>query len=295
MDDQPKTFVGVHGFSQGGELYCGRDISNLQVLLGGADAETTLELLHLAPTARDPAESPHCQILRQLSNDLSADVGHLLLEIGDRAFLTDVERARCWRKARDVAFDAARAGDSPEVAGQLAANELRGQIGIDGQPIADLSNVLGEFGMDAAEMDVGGGRDRMMVAATRGGSPIAVTLDTPRTATAWGVRFEQARALGHVLLDSLRGEAVGAASGPFASGTRRRRSGAFAAELLLPESALAGASHGRLDGIAAADTFGVLMAEYGVGARTAAFQLWNRGWLSSPAVRDELVDRHASS
>jgi hypothetical protein len=37
------------------------------------------------------------------------------------------------------------------------------------------------------------------------------------------------------------------------------------------------------------------MAEFGVGARTAAFQLWNRGWLSSPAVRDELVDRYASA
>lgn len=278
------------------EFYCGRDISNVQVLLGGADAKTTLELLHLAPTARDPAESPHCQILRQLSTDLSADVGHLLRDIGDRAFLPNAERARRWKKARVVAFDAARAGDSPEAAGQLAANELRGQIGIDGQPIADLSHVLGEFGIDAAETDVGGGgRDRMMVAATLGGSPIAVTLNTPRTATAWGVRFEQARALGHVLLDPLRGEAVGAASGPFASGTRHRRSGAFAAELLLPESALARASDGRLDGIATADAFGVLMAEYGAGARTAAFQLWNRGWLSSPAVRDELIDRYASS
>jgi hypothetical protein len=277
------------------ELYCGRDIVTLQAIVGASDASSTLESLHLPATATDPAESPHCQVLRDLSNNLSADVGGLLRELGDRVFALDVDRAQRWQQARAIALDAGRAGGSPEAAGQHAANELRRHLRLDGQPVANLAAVLGELGVDASESGVDGGRDRMMVAARLGGSPVAVTLGTSRTQTAWGVRFEQSRALGHVLLDSLRGKAIGAASGPFAGAVRRRRAGAFAAEFLLPETTLDRASNGRLDGVASSDAFGALMAEFGVGARTAAFQLWNRGWLSSPAVRDELVDRHAAA
>ena len=69
---------------------------------------------------------------------------------------------------------------------------------------------------------------------------------------------------------------------------------AFAAEFLLPEIALASASAQQLDGAANGDSFQQLMVRYGVGARTAAYQLWNRGWLSSPVVRDELIDRFGS-
>jgi Zn-dependent peptidase ImmA (M78 family) len=92
----------------------------------------------------------------------------------------------------------------------------------------------------------------------------------------------------------MRADAIGAASGPFAEATRVRRSGAFAAELLLPETAIAEASAHRLDGAAEDQTFQGLLASYGIGARTAAYQLWNRGWLSSPVVRDELVDQFGS-
>ena len=38
------------------------------------------------------------------------------------------------------------------------------------------------------------------------------------------------------------------------------------------------------------ETFERIMERYGVGARTAAFQLWNHGLLSSSQVRDELID-----
>jgi len=120
-----------------------------------------------------------------------------------------------------------------------------------------------------------------------------VTLETVRTSRPWGQRFEAARALGHVLLDPVRAGAIGAASGPFAQETRRRRSGAFAAELLLPESALAAANAGELDGAARGSSFADLLERYGVGARAAAYQLWNRGWLSSPDLRDDLIDRFA--
>jgi Zn-dependent peptidase ImmA (M78 family) len=99
--------------------------------------------------------------------------------------------------------------------------------------------------------------------------------------------------LGHALLDPLRADAFGAASTRWAQETRRRRSGAFAAELLLPASALEEASHGHLDGVYADGTFVKLLERYNVGARTAAHQLYNNGWLSSTSLRDELIDVYA--
>jgi hypothetical protein len=155
--------------------------------------------------------------------------------------------------------------------------------------------MLAQFGLSYSHSGVESERDRMVVALRDGGSPVARTLGTARTETIWGKRFEACRALGHILLDPLRAGAIGAASGPFAEATRRRRSGAFAAELLLPEAAIKEASGGRLDGAAEDNVFEGLLRDYGIGARTAAFQLLNRGWLSSPMVRDELIDRFGST
>lgn len=116
-----------------------------------------------------------------------------------------------------------------------------------------------------------------------------MVLANGRTATPWGRRFELARALGHLLLDQVRGEAIGAASGPQAVGSRRRRAGAFAAEILIPTAALEEASDGVLDGIIEGQRFGQLLERFGVGANTAAFHLWNQGFLSSTEVRDDLI------
>lgn len=66
-----------------------------------------------------------------------------------------------------------------------------------------------------------------------------------------------------------------AASSRYAQESRRPRSGAFAAEFLLPESALGRLSEGRLDGAADNTRFSEILSEYGVGARTAAHQLYN--------------------
>jgi hypothetical protein len=104
--------------------------------------------------------------------------------------------------------------------------------------------------------------------------------------------FEEARALGHALLDPLRGEVLGAAATRWTQSVRRRRSGAFAAELLLPESALVEASGGHLDGVCEDQTFTKLIERYGVGATTAAWQLYNHK-LVSPQARDEIIERHA--
>lgn len=134
----------------------------------------------------------------------------------------------------------------------------------------------------------------MMAGMRAGKGAAAVILPSARTSVAWGQRFEMARALGHFLLDPLRTSVLGAASSRFAGGDRRRRSGAFAAELLLPLAALGRVSGGRLDGAAEATVFKDLMDRYSVGARTAAYQLWNHGLLSSTVVRDDLIDEFAA-
>ena len=91
------------------------------------------------------------------------------------------------------------------------------------------------------------------------------------------------------MLDSYREGALGAVSSTFAQPWARRRSGAFAAELLLPSEALF-EDAGHLDSAAQQVTFQRIMERYRVGARTAAFQLRNHGLLSSSQVRDDLID-----
>jgi hypothetical protein len=50
-----------------------------------------------------------------------------------------------------------------------------------------------------------------------------------------------------------------------------------------------------VDGAADEHVFPQLLEQYGVGARTAAYQLWNRGWLSNPEIRDELIEEYGSA
>jgi len=134
----------------------------------------------------------------------------------------------------------------------------------------------------------------MITGFRRSGGAVAITLKSERTSAPWARRFEFARALGHLLTDPIRGDAVGAASSPYSSDLRRRRSGAFAAELLLPKSAMLELTHGEVDLGAEPGVFQQLMGRFGVGARTAAHHLWNHGLLSSTEVRDELVDSYAA-
>ena len=274
-------------------LFTGRTPEMLRRLLGVDREDALLPSVGLAG-ADDPAASPQCQVLRDLSPGADRDVGAVLQEVGRSARREDVDAMRRWRRMRAIAMDAAAAGNTPMAAGQLAAAEVRHALGLDGQPIPNIDATLTACGLRHSHESVPGHLDRMMVALHESGSPVAVTLDTIRTLRPWGERFEAARALGHVLLDPVRAGAIGAASGPFAQETRRRRSGAFAAELLLPESALEQASRGQLDGASEDRAFENVLRKYGVGAHTAAHQLLNRGWLSSPELRDDLIDRFAN-
>jgi len=200
--------------------------------------------------------------------------------------------AKSWEEARTLALDAARAGTSAEEAGQLAARSLRDALQLNGQPIVSTEETLHRFGVGIRLTNAKAEHEQMVLAAAAGGVPMATVLNTARTGTSWGRRFEHARALGHAVLDPLRSGALGAATTPWAQATRRRRSGAFAAELLLPLSACDEASDGHLDGVYAEQRFEALLQRYDVGAKTAAFQLYNHRRLSR-AIRDELIDRHA--
>jgi len=276
------------------ELFTGRELGVLEALFSTRGLDGLLTKLDLGNTSRDPAASPQCQILRDLSPTISPELGEVLIDIGNESAREKPEALRRWRRSRALALDAARPAGSPEEAGQLAAVELRQALQLDGLPINDSADVLTQLGLSYGHSSVPSQRDRMIVGLRDNGASIARTLETPRTSAPWGQRFESCRALGHLLLDPIRSGVIGAASGPFAQETRRRRSGAFAAELLLPETALARASAHQLDGAADDDVFQQLLQQYGIGARTAAYQLWNRGWLSSPLVRDELIDRFGS-
>lgn len=277
------------------ELLTGRGIDAIRAAVGVDDRQQFFARLGLGDFAEDPAASPQCQMLRDLSPRLALDVATVVMEVGTSALEhSPRERMTAWTGAREVAHDAASSASTEIEAGQLAAIELRRQMDLDSQPIVDVAGTLDRFGISSFRTNVLAAHDRMVVAGREDGSLVTATFDTPRTQTEWGRRFEGCRALGHLLLDPIRSGTIGAASGPFAQETRRRRSGAFAAEFLLPESAIAAASQNVLDGAADEDGFLHIMGTYGIGAQAAAYQMWNRGWISSEMLRDDLTLRYSA-
>ncbi len=276
------------------EYFTGRDLNALaSILRVEAQAAPVLERLGLTPGATDPAASAVCQMLRDVSPRPAPGLVTGLDAIAEGLGRNEPDHSGRWHQARSVSCDAGGTAHTLEEAGQLAANALRQAMGLDGRPIDDMPKVALDFGVAHQDLDVPGDGERMLVGAHEGGSPASVTLDSGRTRTHWGRRFETARALGHVLLDPMREGAIGAAGGPYSQATRRRRSGAFAAELLFPTAAMADVSDHRLDGAVDGNRFGPALSSYGIGARAAAHQLWNGGWLSSRVVRDELIDQFA--
>jgi len=276
------------------ELFTGRPLDTLQQLYGVAGISELSRALDLPESSSDPAASAQCQMLRDLSPDISRPLVEILRALSSETAQNRPDERRKWLEARDRAHDSARAAKSTVEEGYFAADEIRKVMGLDSQPVGDAHEFLAALGIDYAHSLVRSRDDRMVTAARIDGSAAARTLTTTRTDAAWAQRFEACRAVGHLLLDPVREGTIGAASGPFAQDTRRRRSGAFAAELLLPASAIAEVSGGRLDGAASDEVFAKILERFGVGARTTAHHLWNRGWLSSPVVRDELIDRFAS-
>ena len=257
----------------------------------GADTESDLrERLGIRADSDDPGGSVITRVLRDLPPGISESVR-------DEVWRLDRETRRVTDfadKLRTLARDAARAGSGPEVSGQLAAQELRDHLDLNGRPIEDVDGQLKAFGVNVIDSGVECSQERMLAGSRREFGAAAIINSTPRTRTPWGRRFESVRALGHLLLDTYRDDALGAASTAFAQPSTRRRSGAFAAEFLLPSEALL-EDAGSLDSWARPEKFERTLQQYGVGARTAAFQLWNHGLLSSSGVRDDLIDSFSSA
>lgn len=268
------------------EVYTGRSARELAELLGtGAAADISAHL----GIEHDPAASAVTQALRDLPPvEPAVAKGPLgaLLEETRRAGQTTTLRA--WRA---TAQDAAQAGTSVEEAGYQAAAVMRRHLGLDGQPVDDVTALLDRAGVSTSKRSESC-KARALTGWHADGGATAMLLDCERTRVRWGQRFEWMRALGHLLLDPLHGGALGAASSNFAQGARHRRAGAFAAEFLLPRTALEAETEGRLNNIDA-ERFRGLLERYGVGARTAAWQLWNRGWLTNTDLRDDLIEQYA--
>lgn len=239
----------------------------------------------LPEAASDPAIDPLAQVVRDLTRGTSTGPAH-------DSIVSHVRRpahppGHGWWDLRQQMLPAA--GGSFESDGYDGAQAARRILGLDGQPIDDVEALLRRVDVDVSAESPAAHADRMLVAGTASSRASTMVLANARTATPWGRRLELARALGHLLLDQVRGDAIGAASGPQAIASRRRRAGAFAAEVLLPTSALEETSGGVLDGIVEGQRFAQLLDRFGVGANTAAFHLWNRRLLSSAEVRDDLV------
>jgi Zn-dependent peptidase ImmA (M78 family) len=270
-------------------IYTGR---STEALLEWTESRTESELrAKLGLPGNDPAGSVITQALRDLPP-------RFVSTIRDELFSLDA-RVRAGNGVdsglRAVARDAARAGTTAEESGQLAAHEVRERLSMNGRAAPELDEFLHGIGVDVRDSGIECSNERMLVGARIGGSASVVINRTPRTDVPWGRRFELARGLGHLLLNSFRDGALGAASSSFSQPWMRRISGAFAAEFLLPTDELHARRLSELDAAADPQVFQGLMEEFGVGARTAAFQLWNRGLLSSAQIRDDLIDRFSAS
>jgi Zn-dependent peptidase ImmA (M78 family) len=274
-------------------MFTSRRIDDLSEMLGTVDATRMKSALGMPADSDDPGESAAAQVLRDLPpSDDTLALGEMIERVASS--LRSVRGSR-WLEYREIARDAGLDATSPEDAGQRAAHALREALGLDSREVRDERPLVEDLGVAVVEHAGTIADTRMLAAASLDGAAFVDILPTPRTRTQWGKRFEIVRGLGHVLLDPTRGRVVGAASsGGFAQESRRRRAGAFAAEFLLPNEALSEASQGQLDGATDPRVFESVLQRYRVGARTAAMQLWNRGWLSSEAVRDDLIDTFAA-
>lgn len=239
----------------------------------------------LPEAASDPAIDPLAQVVRDLTHRTSTGPAHGSIVRRVRMAAQPADHG-WWNLRQQLVPPPGRSFESDGYDGAQAARRL---LGLDGQPIVDVEALLRDVDVDVSTESPAADTDRMLVAGTASGRAMTMVLANARTATLWGRRFELARALGHLLLDPVRGDAIGAASGPQAVASRRRRAGAFAAEVLLPTSALEEASEGVLDGIVEGERFAQLLERFGVGASTAAFHLWNQRLLSSTEVRDDLI------
>lgn len=276
------------------ELFTGRSEEELRKLAPIA-SDDLWSALGVRAASPDPAASPVTQVLRDLPPNLSADAGQVLAQLLEaiREPSANAQESGMGR-LRKVCADAQRGANTVEEAGYLCADALREEVGLNGKPVDDCDQLVRFLGIGIHQSDVPLARTEMVAGGLSTGASAAVLLPSKRMSAEWARRFEVTRALGHLAMDDARGGAVGCASSSFAKSWRRRRSGAFAAEFLLPRRALAEITGGLLDQAADAAVFREIMKTYGVGAKTTAQHLWNHGLLSSSELRDDLIETYAA-
>jgi hypothetical protein len=271
-------------------LRLSRGISKIEQLFGVSSREELLAKLALAPDA-----SPEASVALQALRDLEAEPG-----VVDAA----VECDHATRSARTGRFLASRRraleaapGSSPEEQGQAAARLMRQDYGLDGQPLTDPRRLLEPCEIEVQDrLDMSTTHDHSVAGGHAEGFGKVILFNSPQTRKPWARRMELFRAVGHLLLDAgPESQAVGAGSSSRSVGPRRRRSGAFAAELLLPQDTIRERTGGVLDEAARPEIFESLMADYQVGAQTAAWQCYNAGFLSSREVVQELIATYGAS
>lgn len=253
------------------------------------DSLTALrDKLTLPPDAA-PDESVALQILRDL--ELNQDVVGVALQCDHESRIAGAGRLLRGRRFAQEAVPEL----SPEEQGHQVARLFRRELGLDGRPLPDLRDLFREgFEIDLEEAGIDSERDHMLAGAHAEGIGKIVLLRSPQTQFPWARNMEALRGAGHLLLDRPNHGTVGAGSSNRTIGPRRRRSGAFAAEMLLPYEVVRERSGGILDEAARPEIFQSFMAEYGVGAQTAAWQCYNAGLLSSREVVEELIERHGA-
>lgn len=280
-------------FMRGITLFTGRREKDLFHLFSVPNRARLLACLQLAEQS-NPASSPATQALRDLPPEMPGGVISEFRKLLNGLDAKPAGKTGALEDLRAVARDASSNGNSPEECGQLAAQAVRAHLRLHSKPLPHPGEIARDCGVsthDSKQVSI-----VSMIAVTRAGrSPHVAVFRNPQTVRHWGNKFEKMRALGHLLLDTEVGESVGAASSPFSRRYHHKRSGAFAAEFILPSQAMRVATGGELDRASHPAVFRRLLKTYSVGARTAAWQLWNRGYLSTPQLRDDLISEHAAA
>jgi len=254
--------------------------------LFGVSSESDLLRKLSLPVGATQKDSVSVQAIRDLA--LEQGVVEMVVEC-DQA--TREQRNGRFRRMRLRAIEAA-AGARPEAEGYQAAGLLRRDLGLGGVPLRDPESFLRDrFDIEVDELpDLRSTHNHAVAGGHLDGFGKVRLFRSPQIQKPWARNMEIFRGVGHLLLDGGAGSpAVGAGSSNLAIGPRRRRSGAFAAEMLLPQAAIRERSGGVLDAAAEPEVFESLMADYGVGAQTAAWQCWNASLLSSKEVVDDLI------
>jgi hypothetical protein len=271
-------------------LFTGRNTDELMLASGVNDQCQIASALGIL-NDKDPSTSAATQVIRDLSTaspcSASAQMNHLLRTLHEQTAGSPAQELVAIR--RDFP-ETTQVMVSPEEHGYEAARRVRALHSLNKDPIEDVAELCRPFGIRTGDFQWHQTNDRMIVGAGADSSAWIAVLKSPRTESLNACRFEIARGLGHLLLDSDRCGTIGAASSPHAQEFRRRRSGAFAAELLLPAAMLAQETSLWSNSVPDLNAFRGILSRYGVGKTTAAYQLWNHDLLPSRDLLEELLE-----